>query len=281
MYSWNGSQANTTERELAVKLADKLGGSREKVNVVEGEEPEAFWTALGGKGEYPTVKVLPEASREPMLFQCSNSSGTFEIEPIFDFAQSDLEDDDVYILDTFTTVFIWLGSQANELEKKRASESAEAFVEAQGYSKDTPIVTVKAGDEKPIFTCYFLGWSTEKTSFVDPYQAKLAEIAASNPPAEKPSWAKGSLVQEAVVTEAPPAPAKEVAAPVSAKVDGTYNYDDLKKPTDQLPAGVDPMKREQYLSDAEFESVLGSPRAEFNAMKGWKQQQIKKAKGLF
>lgn len=46
-------------------------------------------------------------------------------------------------------------------------------------------------------------------------------------------------------------------------------------------AGVDPTKKEQYLSDAEFASVMGSPRGEFNALKPWKQSQIKKAKGLF
>ena len=37
----------------------------------------------------------------------------------------------------------------------------------------------------------------------------------------------------------------------------------------------------EYLSDADFEKYMKSPRSEFNAMKGWKQQQIKKAAGLY
>jgi len=55
-------------------------------------------------------------------------------------------------------------------------------------------------------------------------------------------------------------------------------YDELKA---ACPPGVDPTKKEQYLSDADFEKVLGSPRGEFNNFKAWKQNQIKKAKGLF
>ena len=55
-------------------------------------------------------------------------------------------------------------------------------------------------------------------------------------------------------------------------------YEELKANTN---GGVDPTKKEQYLSDAEFEQVMGSPRGEFNQMKPWKQSQIKKAKGLF
>jgi len=58
----------------------------------------------------------------------------------------------------------------------------------------------------------------------------------------------------------------------------TVDYETLKSAP---PANVDPTKKEAYLSDAEFEKVLGSPRGEFNQLKPWKQNQIKKAKGLF
>ena len=44
---------------------------------------------------------------------------------------------------------------------------------------------------------------------------------------------------------------------------------------------VDPTRKEAYLSDADFEKLMKSSRAEFNAMKGWKQAQVKKAAGLY
>lgn len=37
--------------------------------VEEGSEPEGFWTALGGMGEYPKVSEAEEVSQEPRLFQ--------------------------------------------------------------------------------------------------------------------------------------------------------------------------------------------------------------------
>jgi len=44
--------------------------------------------------------------------------------------------------------------------------------------------------------------------------------------------------------------------------------------------GIDPTKKEQYLSDAEFEKVMQMPRSDFNAMKGWKRAKLKKEAGL-
>ena len=58
----------------------------------------------------------------------------------------------------------------------------------------------------------------------------------------------------------------------------TFSYEELKG---GVPAGVDPTKKEQYLSDADFEKIMKSPRSEFNEMKAWKQAQLKKAAGLY
>merc|ERR1711924_165505 len=106
-----------------------------------GAEPEEFWAALGGKKEYTTAKWLPPPSREPMLFSVSNSTGTIRISPIFDFSQADLEEGDCYILDVYTAVYIWVGAQANDAEKKSAEETAAAYVTAQQLDPDTPILT--------------------------------------------------------------------------------------------------------------------------------------------
>jgi hypothetical protein len=48
-----------------------------------------------------------------------------------------------------------------------------------------------------------------------------------------------------------------------------------------LPPGVDPLHREQALSDEEFVSVFGMDKASFAKLPGWKQMNAKKAKGLF
>ena len=62
---------------------------REVVKVPEGSEPEEFWAALGGKGEYASNNWLAQElpNYPPRLFQCSNATGKFTVEEIFDFAQ--------------------------------------------------------------------------------------------------------------------------------------------------------------------------------------------------
>jgi len=269
MYVWQGQGANESELEVANIVADSLMFNRKKEAVLEGAEPDAFWEALGGKGEYPSEKVHVEVERDPQLFHCSNETGTFKMEQVFDFAQADLEEDDVFLLDCYTSIFLWIGSEANHLEKTKAVETAKAYIEAMKYSEDTSVIAVSSGSEPPLFTANFLGWAPDtKKKFIDPYEAKLAAMQADNPkdepaaapPPKRPS-ASGIVMGDS-------------KDPSSFKVD----YEALKG---ALPPGVDPTKKEQYLSDAEFEKVMGSPRGEFNAMKPWKQSQIKKAKGLF
>lgn len=71
--------------------------------------------------------------------------------------QTDLEEDDIFILDVYTSIFVWVGSEANEQEKKRAPEIAAEYLKASGgvHQQDTPIITVHSGNEPMLFTCAF------------------------------------------------------------------------------------------------------------------------------
>ena len=179
MYVWKGEGANEIEVETATKIAEILRETRTLTLLDEGEEPPGFWSALGGKGEYPKAIGLPEASREPMLFCCSNATGALKLEPIFDFGQVDLEEEDVFLLDSFTTIWVWIGSQSNSEESTMGVEVAQAYIKQQNYDELTPIVRVHSRSEPPMFTCHFLGWDASLNPvFVDPYAAKLAAIAA-------------------------------------------------------------------------------------------------------
>jgi hypothetical protein len=51
--TWHGDSSTEEERATAAAVVEKLleGTSvREEVTVAEGEEPEEFWSALGGQG---------------------------------------------------------------------------------------------------------------------------------------------------------------------------------------------------------------------------------------
>ena len=47
------------------------------------------------------------------------------------------------------------------------------------------------------------------------------------------------------------------------------------------PPGIDPAKRERYLTSADFMSVFGMSRADFEALRPFVQMRLKKAHGLF
>jgi len=48
-----------------------------------------------------------------------------------------------------------------------------------------------------------------------------------------------------------------------------------------FPKGVDPTKKEAYLSEEEFTVVFGMGTAAFGELKQWKKNDLKRAKGLF
>lgn len=57
-----------------------------------------------------------------------------------------------------------------------------------------------------------------------------------------------------------------------------FPYEALKG---QFPEGVDPTRKEAYLSEEDFKKVFGQTAAEFYNLKKWKQQELRKAKELF
>jgi hypothetical protein len=68
----------------------------------EGAEDEYFWSAIGGRTEYSSIKETGvPAGFEPRLFQCSNAHGYFFVQEVFNFSQDDLMNDDVMLLDSY------------------------------------------------------------------------------------------------------------------------------------------------------------------------------------
>ncbi len=54
-----------------------------------------------------------------------------------------------------------------------------------------------------------------------------------------------------------------------------------EKDVEKLPADVNPAQKELSLHDAEFSRVFNMERAAFDALPGWKRDQLKKAVGIF
>uniref|UniRef100_A0A8C4MU53 Scinderin n=1 Tax=Equus asinus asinus TaxID=83772 RepID=A0A8C4MU53_EQUAS len=164
-YIWIGKGASQEEEKGAEYVASVLKCKTTRIQ--EGSEPEEFWNSLGGKKDYQTSPLLETQAEDhpPRLYGCSNKTGRFIIEEVpGEFTQEDLAEDDVMLLDTWEQIFLWIGKDANEVEKTESLKSAKVYLETDpsGRDKRTPIVIVKQGHEPPTFTGWFLGWDSSK-----------------------------------------------------------------------------------------------------------------------
>jgi len=55
----------------------------------------------------------------------------------------------------------------------------------------------------------------------------------------------------------------------------------LEKDPDRLPADVDPLSKEDFLHDMDFEKAFKMNREAFRALPLWKRQNLKKSVGIF
>lgn len=277
VYSWKGNGATPDEHTVATNIGSILAGNflgvggRTLVQVNEGSEPEAFWAALGGRGEYASLRAGEPVPKDPRFFVGSNATGSFKLEEVFDYEQEDLVDDDVVILDCFTSIFVWVGSQSNETEKTKAFEYAQQFASMANDGRDPniPIMRVAAGSEPLLFTSQFVGWDPEfakRNVFVDPYQAKLDALKR-----QKEAHSGGAQEEKSAAPAA-------AAAPVVASATGFFSREQLQ--TGSVP-GVDNARKEDYLSPQDFSAIFGMDKTSFAALPKWKQQAKKKEVGLF
>ncbi|KAJ7986406.1 hypothetical protein DPEC_G00339570 [Dallia pectoralis] len=158
LFSWRGVGATDEELAGAKYVTSFLGGS--VTDVSEGKEPAGFWSALGGKKDYQTSRSLQKMVKPPRLFGCSNKTGRLIAEEVpGDFNQSDLATDDVMLLDTWDQIFVWIGNEANEVERTGSGTIATGYVDTDPSGRrGIPITTVKQGSEPPTFTGWFQGW---------------------------------------------------------------------------------------------------------------------------
>uniref|UniRef100_A0A8B9JMS6 Advillin n=1 Tax=Astyanax mexicanus TaxID=7994 RepID=A0A8B9JMS6_ASTMX len=244
MYLWYGKGSSGDERAMAKEVSTVLGrGSFSAEIMAEGQEPAEFWNLLGGKAPYANDKRLQQVvqDHQPRLFECSNKTGRFIVTEVTDFTQDDLIEDDVMLLDTWDQVFLWIGNEANEVERKESVVTCQEYLRTHPGARDcdTPILLVKQGFEPPTFTGWFTAWDPTK-------------------------WSVSLITSEENKTYQ--------LFPFE---------DLINKNADELPKGVNPSEREKHLSDEDFQFIFGMSKNEFSSLPQWKQLNIKKKNKMF
>ena len=113
------------------------------------------------------------------LFTCNGASGIVEVEEVPQYAQDDLNSDNVHILDCLTEVYLWFGSQCRFNEKKVAVETVkvsnlsrfrgfplilQAYIASStfGHATSTPVFVTMQSSEPIEFRCQFPWWESRK-----------------------------------------------------------------------------------------------------------------------
>lgn len=266
IYLWCGKGSSGDERQMAKEVAAVIARSGSEELMAEGQESVEFWELLGGKAPYANDKRLQQATldHQPRLFECSNKTGRFIVSEISQFTQDDLSQDDVMLLDTWDQVFLWIGKEANEVERKEAVVTSQEYLRTHPGDRDpdTPIVMIKQGFEPPTFTGWFTAWDITKWSGGKSYEELKKEL--------------GDQAEPIVVKEKSQDVADEQKTFESFPPGALVN-----KQSNELPDGVDPSQKEKHLSDSDFSSMFGITKEIFESLPQWKQLNLKKAKGLF
>ncbi|XP_012939160.1 gelsolin-like protein 2 [Aplysia californica] len=143
LIQWNGSGSNKDERFKAVRYMQNVASERSgkaKTEVVEeGQDTEEFESFLNESGK-TEESSYDAADRTKELYRLSDSSGkmSFSLEKKGKMAKTDLDSNDVFILDTKLEVFVWIGKKTSHNEKKNAMAYAHKYLQ----ESDHPLVSV-------------------------------------------------------------------------------------------------------------------------------------------
>ena len=80
------------------------------------------------------------------------------------FSQDDLNNNEVMVLDSYRTIYIWVGNNSNKFERKGAFTKVEQYLESltDGRSaKDIQTVSISPCSEPFLFTCNFPEWEQD------------------------------------------------------------------------------------------------------------------------
>ncbi|KAA8549393.1 hypothetical protein F0562_001077 [Nyssa sinensis] len=200
IFTWVGSLSSSRDHDLLDRMLDLINPTWQPILLREGSEPDVFWSALGGKVEYPREKEIKVNVEDPHLFTCTFTDGDFKVKEIFNFSQDDLTTEDVLVLDCHSEIYVWIGRHSHVGSKQEALTLGLKFLEkdilVEGLSSETPIYVVTEGYEPPFFTRFF-EWDSSKANMLgNSFERKLAILKGKAKNMEAPlrsSWKAYSM----------------------------------------------------------------------------------------
>jgi gelsolin len=151
LYPWFGEDASPFERAKCGTRAHNVAISRHGKCAVKEAPDAAFWAALGGEGPIAPASEAPAPEKEDVgegvLYKLSDASGSLTCSEAKrgDIKVTDLDSNDVFILDAGREIFVWVGSKASDAERRNAMPTAQAYLHANNKPIHTAVHCVNEG----------------------------------------------------------------------------------------------------------------------------------------
>jgi gelsolin len=150
IYQWNGAGSSKDERFKAGQFCQHLESERNgraKAEVLdEGSVDNAheFFQAL--KEEDDEDEHFDAKDTQIELYRLSDASGalTFKLEKKGSVSKGDLDSKDVFVVDCKKSLFVWVGSDTSQGEKKNAMQYAHDYLMKKEYPF-IPVTCLKEG----------------------------------------------------------------------------------------------------------------------------------------
>ncbi|GJQ68568.1 hypothetical protein Trydic_g14415 [Trypoxylus dichotomus] len=175
IYIWQGNESSIDEKASsaihAVKLDNDLSGAATQIRVVQGHEPKHFLHIFKGQliiflgGRASGFKNMKDhdtyVQDETRMFKVRGTSAV-DVRAVQLIANaSNLQSDDVFIVENGTYAWIWQGRYSNDEEKSFAAEILDSIV------PDAEKVIIEEGEEPAEFWDALGGQAPYKSSFED------------------------------------------------------------------------------------------------------------------
>jgi len=162
LFVWNGAKGGIFEKRKSQDVVNDIREKRQgkaKITILDGlEDHDTFWKILGGK---PTKDQLPKETPDDekaktftkSLWRLSDATGDLKLSEVANgsFKKSQLDKDDVFLVDAGDVLFVWVGSGTTKKEKANAIQYAALYLKHHGRPYGTPISRVVEGQENASF----------------------------------------------------------------------------------------------------------------------------------
>lgn len=166
LIQWNGSESAVNEKRRGNEVAHSINADRlgkAKITTIDADaDYPIFWEKLGGT--FAQVKSAADGGSDEKvstftkkLLRVSDKSGKITITEVSsgNISLADLDKEDVFIVDTETAIFIWIGSGATKNEKGQAFKIANQYLVDSKRPITTPVVRVIEGAHSSSFEAVF------------------------------------------------------------------------------------------------------------------------------